>query len=224
MIEMNVVKKQFFSIKKLAKKITKKTADFAKSYHPFQNEPEQPGSPEVEVPDPDIKEDENVFNKIGYGVLSYFIVTRTLLKTFLIGSYVFIPLMTRYIRFDSTNPIFGASWIDETTFASFGSSEAKCVTIKPFDEIGDGLMFGCESGLIKEITSIGAYQRGSEAAEYGVCSSKLIFNTGLDCPEIAHLALYLSQHCLDREACLLDQFKTQLPSTCELDSSTTVYV
>jgi hypothetical protein len=56
---------------------------------------------------------------------------------------------------------FGTSAIDRVTFASFGANEAKCVTYRPFEDSGHGLMLGCESGVIHELVSIGAYKPGT---------------------------------------------------------------
>ena len=93
-------------------------------------------------------------------MLSYFIIIRTLLKTFAGLSICFLPLIFIYSKWDTQKENFTTSWIDKTTLSNLGESTSRCVSDKLVNE---NVLLGCEAGIISEITSLGVYAFGSEA-------------------------------------------------------------
>lgn len=112
-------------------------------------------------------------NLLGFGVLSYFIVMRTLFKTFFWLGLCFVPLIYNYQSFNDQMQL-DKSFLDTTTFGNLGESTPKCVTFMP-KAANNHPMLGCESGLIQEISSVGAYQEGSEADLNHVCQVQTQF-------------------------------------------------
>jgi len=85
-------------------------------------------------------------------------------------------------------------------------------------------MLGCESGLIQEITSVGAFQTDSEADLNQVCQEQTGFDTQLRCPSMAVTSEFIKTSCLGKEACLLSMLSSHLPKECSLDIASKVYV
>ena len=123
---------------------------------------------------------------------------------------------------------FTANWMGKTTLANLGESTSYCVSHKL---VHDTLLLGCQSGAIKQFTSVGAYALNTDAFYNNICTSSSPFSTGLNCRisnKESTLFQKLNQDCIGKKDCIIRDVDNYLPlnqqGECKLDKSSTLFV
>jgi len=212
-------------LKELGRFSIRKLTTLRKKYIEFEDE-KSPNSTldEIAAPESTIEEADPL-NRLGYGVLSYFIVMRTLLFAFFCLSLCFLPLIRGYAHWDSTDIHYPASTslIDKPPFGNLGESAANCEMFY-HNTHGHVHLLGCQAGLITEVTQVGVYQEDSDAAKHQICTTQTRFDTGIDCPDLTHMTTYIKDSCLNKDACVLDSLASTIPKTCPMDQNSVIFV
>ena len=75
------------------------------------------------------------------------------------------------------------TWMAKYTVGNLGQSSTRCIDVKMESE---SISLSCYTGLIAEITSVGAYKKDSEADLSNLCTSQISgVSTGLVCQSLS---------------------------------------
>ena len=108
---------------------------------------------------PQFNEDEDPINYLGFGIVSYFDLIKTMMFIFLILTLLHIPVMRIYASHNNFKEDTSEKFLRVLNIGNLGFSQTKCISSTL---ITDKIIMSCKTGMIADIVDFGFISRSED--------------------------------------------------------------